>query len=118
MCEIGTIEQSFDFVGKLPSYHGYSAGHWDDDTFVVETAGFNGKSILDTMGHPLSETMRITERFRRRDFGHLDWEMTFDDPRMYTQPFTIKVLHTLVADGDLFESYCENEKDMAHLGKK
>ena len=57
----------------------------------------------------------MTERFRRRDFGHLDMEVTFDDPTMYTRPFTIKVPHTLMADGDIFESFCENEKDRVHL---
>ena len=62
------------------------------DTLVVESAGFNDKSWLDVGGHPHSEALRITERFHRRDFGHLDDEMTFDDPRMYTKPFTIKVI--------------------------
>jgi hypothetical protein len=71
------------------------------------------------MGHPHSEALRITERFRRRDFGHLDVDMTFDDPKMYTKPFTIKVPHDLLADSDIFESVCDdNEKDRAHLSKK
>jgi hypothetical protein len=59
-----------------------------------------------------------SERFRRRDFGHLDVEMTFDDPQMYTKPFTIKIPHNLMADADIFEDSCDNEKDRAHLGKK
>ena len=102
----------------LPAYLGYSVGHWERDTFVVETAGFNDKTRLDNVGHPHSEALRITERFHRRDFGHLDVEMTFDDPQMYTKPFTIKVPHELLADTDLFEMYCnENEKDRVHLGK-
>ena len=70
------------------------------------------------MGHPQSEAMRITERFRRRDFGHLDWEMTFDDPKLYTRPFTIKVPYELMADADIFEQFCENEKDSVHLPKQ
>lgn len=74
-----------------PAFLGYSVGHWEREVFVVETAGFNGKTRLDLMGHPQSDAMRITERFRRRDFGHLDVEMTFDDPKMYTKPFTIRV---------------------------
>jgi hypothetical protein len=103
----------------LPAFAGYSAGRWEGDVLVVETAGFNNKTPLDAMGHPHSDALRITERFRRRDFGHLDYEMTFDDPRMYTKPFTIKVPHDLLADSDIFESYCdENEKDRAHLTKK
>ena len=103
----------------LPAYLGYSAGHWEHDVFVVETAGFNDKTALDLFGHPHSEALRITERFHRRDFGHMDVEMTFDDPRMYTRPFTIKVPHDLLADADIFEMFCnENEKDAAHLKKE
>jgi hypothetical protein len=103
---------------NLPAYLGYSAGHWDGDTLVVETAGFNDKTLLDTAGHPHSDALHITERFRRRDFGNLDVEMTFDDPRMYTKPFTVKIPHHLLADADIFEDFCENEKDRSHLGKQ
>ena len=102
---------------SLPAWLGYSIGHWEGDTFVVETSGFNDRTALDLMGHPHSEALRVTERYHRRDFGHLDVEMTFDDPRMYTRPFTIHVPHNLLADADIFESFCENEKDRAHLGK-
>ena len=70
------------------------------------------------MGHPHSDALRITERFHRRDFGHLDVEMTFDDPKMYTRPFTIKIPHDLLADADIFEMFCENEKDRAHLTRQ
>jgi hypothetical protein len=102
----------------LPAYLGYSAGHWEGDTLVVETAGFNDKTGLDLMGHPHSGSLRVLERFHRRDFGHLDLEMTFDDPIMYTQPFTIRVPYEILADSDIFESFCnENEKDGAHLKK-
>ena len=102
-----------------PAFFGYSIGHWERDSLVVETAGFNDKTALDSMGHPHSEALRITERYRRRDFGHLDVEMTFDDPQMYTRPFTIKVPHELLADSDIFESFCnENEKDRTHLQKQ
>ena len=99
-----------------PAFLGYSVGRWERDVLVVETAGFNDKTPLDGMGHPHSENLRIVERFRRRDFGHLDVEMTFDDPQMYTKPFTIKIPHDLMADADIFESFCnENEKDRAHI---
>jgi len=108
------LPKEFDF----PAFLGYSVGRWEGDTFVVQTAGFNDKTALDGMGHPHSEALHVTERFRRRDFGHLDWEMTFDDPQMYTRPFTIKVPHELVADFDIFEMFCENEKDRAHLVKQ
>jgi hypothetical protein len=109
-----SLPKEFDF----PAFLGYSVGHWERDTLVVETAGFNNKTRLDQAGHPHSEALRVTERFRRRDFGHLDLEMTFDDPKMYTKPFTIKVAHNLIADADLFEMFCENERDRAHLGKQ
>lgn len=109
------LPKDFDY----PAFLGYSVGRWERDAFVVETAGFNGRTRLDLMGHPQSEAMRITERFRRRDFGHLDIEMTFDDPKLYTKPFTIKVPHDLLADSDLFEMFCnENEKDRVHLLKQ
>src|SRR5262245_54654928 len=102
----------------LPAYMGYSVGHWERDTLVVDTAGFNDKTPLDIMGHPHSEALRIVERFHRRDFGHLDVEMTFGDPEMYTKPFTIKVPHDLLPDSDIFEMFCnENEKDREHLKK-
>jgi hypothetical protein len=103
----------------LPAYLGYSAGHWDRDTLVVETAGFNDKTPLDALGHPHSDALRVTERFHRRDFGHMDVEMTFEDAKMYTKPFTIKVPHDLMADADIFEMFCsENEKDAVHMQKQ
>ena len=108
-----TLPKEFD----LPAFLGYSAGHWERDTLVVETAGFNDKTILDIAGHRHSDALRVTERFHRRDFGHLDVEMTFDDPKTFTKPFTIKIPHELVPDNDIFEMFCENEKDRAHLGK-
>ena len=99
-----------------PSWLGYSIGRWDRDTLVVETIGFNGKAPLDIMGHPRSESMRITERYQRRDVGHLDVELTFNDPVVYTKPFTITVTHQLQADTDILEYFCnENEKDQIHL---
>jgi hypothetical protein len=103
---------------SLPAFYGYSAARWEGDTLVVETAGFNDKSPLDAFGHPHSDALRTLERFRRRDFGHLDYEITFNDPRMYTKPFTVKIPHELVPDADVFENFCENEKDLSHLGGK
>ena len=99
-----------------PSWLGYSIGRWDRDALVVETIGFNGKGPLDIFGHPRSEKMRIIERYRRRDVGHLDVELTFDDPVVYTRPFTIKVTHLLQPDTDILEYFCnENERDQTHL---
>jgi hypothetical protein len=107
--------RSFPKVFELPAFLGYSVGHWEGDVFIVVTAGFNNKTSLDRMGHPHSEALRVTERFRRTDFGHMDIEMTFDDSEMYTKPFTIKVPHELLGDADIFESFCENEKDRVHI---
>ena len=99
----------------FPLDMGYSLGRWERDTLVVETAGFNDKTPLDLIGHPHSEALRIVERFHRRDFGHMDVEITFDDPQRYMKPFTLKIPLNLLADSDIFESFChENEKDRAH----
>lgn len=100
----------------LPSWFGYSTGHWEADTLVVETNGLNDKTFLDGVGHPRSEAMRITERYRRPDVGHLDVQLTFDDPVYYTKPWGATVRHVLQADSDILEYICEeNEKDSAHL---
>jgi hypothetical protein len=122
MYEVGVLYRQIYTDGRtlpreinLPAYHGYSAGRWERDTFVVETAGFNDKTQLDILGHPHSDQLRVLERFRRRDFGHLDVEMTFDDPKMYTRPFTITIAYHLLADQDIFEMFDENEKDCAHI---
>jgi hypothetical protein len=99
-----------------PSWMGYSVGHWDGDTLVVETAGFNDRTWLDFAGHPHSEALRITERYRRRDFGHMDLQVTLDDPKAYAKPWTVSAGGSLAPDTDLIEYVCgENEKDRAHL---
>jgi hypothetical protein len=98
-----------------PTWMGYSVGHWDGDTLVVETGGFNDRGWLDIEGHPHTEALVITERFHRRDFGHMDLEMTYDDPKTFTRPFTIKIAKTLTPDTDLFESVCENDHSVPHM---
>lgn len=113
--QIYTDGRPFPKEFEFPAFLGYSVGRWEGDVLVVETAGFNDKTVLDGLGHPHSEALRVTERFHRTDYGHMDVEMTFDDPQMYTRPFTIKVPHDLVADGDIFEMFCENEKDRVHI---
>src|SRR5215470_11588719 len=102
-------------VDPQPAWLGYSVGKWEGDTLVVDSAGFNDRSWLDASGHPHSEELRIQERFHRRDFGHMDLQLTIDDPKMYTRPFTIKVTEVLVPDSDILEYVCENEVDRAHL---
>lgn len=115
--ETGTYRQIYT-DGRLlpkdmnPTWMGYSIGRWDGDTFVVTTAGYNDKTWLDFIGHPHSDALTLTERFRRTDFGHMQIEMTFDDPKAYAKPFTLKLTANLAADDDLIENVClENEKD-------
>jgi hypothetical protein len=94
-----------------PSWMGYSVGRWDGDTLVVESNGFTERSWLDYSGHPHTEALRLTERYRRRDFGHLDVEVTFDDPGAYAKPWTVSVPMELFPDTELLEYVCrENEK--------
>jgi hypothetical protein len=98
---------------SAPSYMGYSVGHWEGDTLVVETVGFKDDTYLDFGGHPHSEQLRLTERYRRLDFGHMEIEETFSDPGAYSRPLTVKVSATLVPDTELLEYVCtENEKDL------
>lgn len=99
-----------------PSWLGYSVGRWERESFVIETVGFNSKGPLDAFGHPHSEALRLTERFRRRDFGHLEGEITVDDTKTYTKPVTIRVNFRLFPDTELLESFCsEGETDLAHI---
>jgi hypothetical protein len=102
-------------VDPNPAWMGYSIGHWEGDTMVVETAGFNDRSWLDIEGHPHTEALRITERFRRRDFGHMDLDMTIDDPKAFARPFTLHIDKTLMPDTDLLESICENDRSVTHM---
>jgi len=94
---------------------GYSIGHWEGDTLVVDTAGFNDRGWLDIEGHPHTEALHITERFRRRDFGHMDLQLTITDPKTFTRPFTLNIDKTLVPDTDLLESICENDHSVPHM---
>ena len=102
-------------VDPSPTWMGYSVGHWEDDTLVVETAGFNDRGWLDIEGHPHTEALRIIERFHRRDFGHMDLEMIYDDPKTFTKPFSVKMIKTLTPDTDLLESVCENDRSVPHM---
>jgi hypothetical protein len=99
-----------------PTWMGYSVGHWEGDTLVVTSAGFNDRTWLDFTGHPHTEALQVTERFRRKDFGHMQLEMTLDDQKTYTKPWTITVDVNFVPDTELLEYVCnENEKDHGHL---
>jgi hypothetical protein len=99
-----------------PAYFGYSVGRWDGDTFVVESAGFNDEVWLDNNGHPATAELRVTERFRRKDFGHMDVDITIDDPKAYTEPWRVTLPLTLLLDTELIEYMCnENNRDLEHL---
>ncbi len=93
-----------------PNWMGYSVGHWDGDTLVVESFGFNDRTWLDHDGHPHTEGLRTTERYRRRNFGNLELEVTFSDPGAYTRPWTVAVRAELAADTEMVEWVC-NESD-------
>jgi hypothetical protein len=98
-----------------PSWMGYSIGHWDGDTLVVESSGFVEDNWLDNNGHPGTEALHLTERFHRRDVGHIDLHVTVDDPKAYTKPWSVN-LPMMLADTELIEYVCdENEKDVQHL---
>jgi hypothetical protein len=99
-----------------PTWMGYSKGRWDRDTLIVETTGFNDKTWLDDAGHPHSEQMKVTERFRRPAFGRLVVDITIDDPKAYVKPWTVTQVFELVSDGELIEYVCnENNRDIPHL---
>ena len=121
MYEDNTRRQIYTDGRKLPNdpnptWLGYSVGHWEGETLVVDSAGFNDQVWIDSAGHPTSEALHIQERFHRLAFGHMDLQITIDDPKMYTKPFTFKVTQLLLPDTDILESICaENEKDRAHM---
>lgn len=100
---------------RQPNWFGYSLGRWEGDEFVSETVGYNDLAWLDDGGHPRSEQMRTTERFRRPDFGTLEVEFTFDDPVAYTAPWSVTVPFRLLPDTEIIENYCENERDLVHI---
>jgi hypothetical protein len=99
-----------------PWWYAYSVGHWEGDTLVVESVGFRDDTWLDVLGSPLTEKGRLIERWRRTDFGHLEIDVTVDDPKAYTKPFTVRVSHQLTLDQELIEFICnENEKSSQHF---
>jgi len=99
-----------------PSWLGYSVGKWDGDSLVVDTIGFNDRGPLDAMGHFHSDQMRLTERIHRRDFGHMEMELTVTDSKTFTQPVTVQVNFRLLPDTELIESFCsEGEQDLTHM---
>ena len=101
-------------VDPNPSWIGYSTGHWEADELVVESNGFRDDLWLDLRGSPLTSAARIVERFRRLSFGRLEIDVTVDDPKAYTRPWTVTLKQNIVLDTDLIEEIClENEQDTA-----
>jgi hypothetical protein len=101
---------------ELPSFAGFSTGKWEGDTLVVETTGFNDSVWLDQRGDPLTSAGKITERFRRVNFGKLEIVLTVDDRKAYTAPWTVTLNQFLVPDGELLDYTClENEKDIKNF---
>jgi len=99
-----------------PWWYGYSTGKWVGDTLVVETNGFRDGGWLDINGSPLTDAAKWIERFRRPSFGNLEIEITVDDPKAYTRPWTVKIDQRIMLDTELIEFVCaENEKSSAHF---
>jgi hypothetical protein len=95
----------------LPWWYGYSIGHWEGDTLVVQSTGFRDGGWLDVTGSPLTDQGKITERFQRLNYGNMQIDVTIDDPKAYTKPFTVRINHQLMLNTDLFEFIClENEQ--------
>jgi hypothetical protein len=99
-----------------PTWLGYSVGRWDGDTFIVVTTGFKDGGWLDTQkAHPSSDALRVTEQFRRTDFGHMNLAITITDPKAYLKPWTINTVLRLQADTELLEAFCDDhDKTMQH----
>jgi len=110
-----------------PYWHGYSVGHWEGDTLVVQSNNFRGALTgqpgdgwLDGKGDPFTDALTLTERFRRVNFGQLQIDVTIDDPKAYTRPFTVRVEQEIVADGsEMIEFIChENQKFLKLTGRE
>jgi len=102
-----------------PTWYGDSIGKWEGDTLVVDTVGFNDKFWFDFAGHPHTEKLHVIERFKRPDFGHLEFEVTIDDPGAYTKAFTLFGHSTLETGTDILEYICnENNQDVIHITGK
>ena len=98
-----------------PWWYGYSVGHWDGDTLVVESAGFRDNSWIDEEGTPMSSEGKMTERFRRVNYGTLEIQITVDDPKTFTKPFSFTLRQYLMAGAELFEFVCLENQDITHL---
>jgi hypothetical protein len=116
--QILTDGRSLPKDDPAPWWYGYSVGHWDGDTLVVETTGFRDDVWLDVEGSPLTSTGKMTERWRRLKFGLMQIDITIEDPKAYTKPFTVRVNHQLMPDSALMEFVCEERDAKHYVGKK
>lgn len=101
-----------------PWWYGYSVGHWEDDTLVVETTGYRDDMWLDVWGTPMTSAGKTIERFRRLNYGSMQIDITIDDPKAYTKPFTVRVNHQLSPDSELIEFICQDRDATHYVGKK
>jgi hypothetical protein len=102
-----------------PSWNGYSSGKWEGDTLVVQTNGLRDGIWLDLKGDPLTEAAKLTERFRRPNYGRMEIELTVDDPKAYTKPWMVTFKQAIMPDTELLDEIClENEKSFRHLPGK
>ena len=98
-----------------PAWMGYSIGEWEGDEFVVTTSGFNDKMWMDTNGHPHTDQLVVTERFRRLNYGRMEIGVSIDDPGAYTAPWGVTMNHQILADTELLEFVCEKNIDLEHM---
>ena len=103
-------------VSPEPSFFGYSSAKWEGDTLVVQTIGIRDDSWADLSGNPITESAKVTERFRRKNYGNLEIEITIEDLKAYTAPWTVKLNQHIALDSELLEFICvDNEKPLSHL---
>ena len=99
-----------------PTFNGYSIGRWEGDVLVVSSHGFRDDTWLDRNGSPMSDAARLTERFRRVNYGRVEIDVTLDDPKVYTRPWTVTLVQQIVLDTELLDYHCmDNEKDAHRL---
>jgi hypothetical protein len=109
--QIFTDGRSLPNNDPQPWFYGYSAGKWDGDTLVVETGGLRDDGWLDIIGSPLTEAAKLTERFRRVNYGRMEVDITVDDPKAYTKPWTVRHVQEIMPDAELIEFIClENQR--------
>jgi hypothetical protein len=100
-----------------PWWYGYSIGRWDGDTLVVETTGYRDDVWLDVQGTPMTSAAKTIERFRRPNYGAMEIDVTIDDPKAYTRPFTLRVNQRLSPDTEMMEFICQDRDAPHYVGK-